>query len=291
MHMRKARSSGFTIIEVLIVLVVTGLLFLSATALISGRTDQTDFEQSSRDFQQQIQAAINQVESGTYTGTTENCTPGTPLTFSGNNYGQGTDEDCIFIGDLLEFGVGANQQGINTYTLAGLRQQANGKEMNSLANADPTIVPLSSGGADVTPSTLEYGLHPYTAAGQSSMSYSVNGSGLTSIGAFALVYSFASYTGGGNIESGSQQIDVVPLVGSTLGESLANLKADVASELPLSPDTASGTQVFICAMSGTTNQDALVTIGGTNNGGSNNGQLGVTLTILNSSTKNKACPQ
>jgi prepilin-type N-terminal cleavage/methylation domain-containing protein len=290
--MKKARSSGFTIIEVMIVLAVTGLLFLSAAALISGRTNQTEFDQSSRAFQQQIQDSVNEVESGAYTGTLGSsdysCTPGNPVTFNSGGTTQGTHDGCIFLGDLLAFGLGANQDGENTYTLAGDRLQQSGpgvgEEVTSLSNAGPSVVTLGTGQFDATSSQLEYGLHPYTVNGKSSMNYSLNGGvSLTPIGGFALVYSLASYNGV-NIESGSQQVNVVPLVNSYLGEAQATLVGDVASKLPSSPDSASGTLVTICAKSSTTNQYALVTIGG-----SNNGQLGVTLSILGTSN-GTTCP-
>jgi prepilin-type N-terminal cleavage/methylation domain-containing protein len=285
--MTQARSSGFTIIEVMIVLAVTGLLFLSASALISGRTNQTEFDQGSRSFQQQMQDAINEVQSGTYNGTTSNCTAGTSISFSNGSNSQGTNEGCIFIGSLLEFGLGTNQDGENTYTLAGNRLQqnpVNGEEVTGLNNAAPAIVQLTSGQYDMTSNQLEYGLHTYSANGKSSMNYSLAGSpGLTPIGAFAIVYSFASYSGG-NIVSGSQQVNVVPLSNSQLGESETQLASDVINKLPTSPDSASGTQISICAKSSTTDQYALVTVGG-----SNNGQLGVTLNILGASN-GTTCP-
>jgi prepilin-type N-terminal cleavage/methylation domain-containing protein len=284
--MRKARSSGFTIVEVMIVLAVTGLLFLSATALISGRTNQTEFDQASRAFQQQMQDAINEVNTGTYNGTTYTCTPGNPVTFSNGDIGQGANDGCTFIGDLLAFGQGTDQTGV--YTLAGDQVQQGGvnagEQVTALSNAGPNVVTATSGQPDVTSNPLEYGLHPYTVNGKSSMNYSLDGGAtLTPIGAFALVYSFATYSGG-SIESGSQQVNLVPLVSSQLGDSQGTLLGDVTSKLPSSPDSASGTQVSICAKSATTNQYALVTIGG-----SNNGQLGVTLSILGASN-GTTCP-
>lgn len=292
--MIKARSSGFTIIEVLIVLAVTGLLFLGASALISGRTDQTEFDQGSRAFQQEIQSAINDVATGTYTGASGGigytCTASATLNFSNGGSGQGTNDECIFLGKLLEFGLGTNQDQINEYTLAGARQQPTTppQEVTSLSNATPAIVMLGNGQPDVTTSQLEYGLHPYTInPSKMSMNYSTDG-GITfkPIGAFALVYSLASYSGG-NIVSGTQQVNVVPLGGSQLGDDFTTLQSEVVSNLPnpaQSPDSASGTEVAICAKSGTTDQYALVIIGG-----SNNGQIGVTLSILDQSN-GTTCP-
>jgi len=294
--MKQARSSGFTIIEVLIVLAVTALLFLGAAALISGRASQTEFDQSSRDFQQQIQNAISQIESGKYNNTDENCTvSGASLSFSGNNGNtQGTDDTCIFIGSVLQFGLGSDQSGLETYVLGGQRE-SNGSEVTGLSNALPTIVKTGGGQPDVVPSQLEYGLHPYTHNGKSSMNFSTDGGRtFTGIGAFALVYSFAGYQNG-TIVSGAQQVNVVPVFGSTLGENTNMLETAMTNYFRnnnRSPDNPSGTEVTICARSGSTNQYALVTIGGGNHTTStsgNNGQLSVTLTILGSSN-NTTCP-
>ncbi len=157
--MIKARSSGFTIIEVMIVLAVTGLLFLSATALISGRTDQTEFDQSSRAFQQQMQDTINEVATGTYTSTSGatnySCTVAGKLVFGPGGNGQGTNDQCEFIGKLLAFGLGSSHDGVDTYSLAGARQDSSGNETSSLSNAFPAIVQLGSGSLDVTSSQLE----------------------------------------------------------------------------------------------------------------------------------------
>lgn len=295
--MRQARSSGFTIIEVLIVLAVTALLFLSAAALIGGRADQTEFDQSSRNFQQQIQDAITQVESGTYNDTSEGCQAiGGSLSFTGSNgSNQGTDYNCIFIGDVLQFGLGSNQTGFDTYVLGGqITQGVGGSEVTGLSNTLPTIVKTAPNQPDVVPGTMEYGLHTYTNNGASSVRFSTDGGqNFTNIGAFALVYSFASYKNG-DIESGSQQVNVVPVEGSALAESVTTLESYIDSSFrdnSKSPDSPSGTEVTICAKSGSTNQYALVTIGGDNGTttSSNNGQLSVTLTVLGASN-GTTCP-
>ena len=62
----KTPLPGFTVIEVMIVLAVTGLLFISSVALISGKQNQTAFDQSIRQIQSQIQQIINEVSIGFY---------------------------------------------------------------------------------------------------------------------------------------------------------------------------------------------------------------------------------
>src|SRR5688572_7392102 len=68
---------GFTVIEVLIVMVVTGMLFVSAAILIAGRRAQTEFNQGIRQVQSQIQQVISEVATGYYPNpNTFRCTPG-----------------------------------------------------------------------------------------------------------------------------------------------------------------------------------------------------------------------
>jgi prepilin-type N-terminal cleavage/methylation domain-containing protein len=279
MAMRQARSSGFTIIEVMIVLAVTSLLFLSASALISGRTNQTEFDQSTRALQQQIQDTINEVSSGDFSAAiganAYTCTAGVgSITFGPGGTGQGTNQGCIFVGKVMQFGVGANQDQEITYDVAGLRQQPSGDEVTSLAQAAPAVIELGGTTPDAQTAPLEYGLHTYFGNGNvSSMSATTN-LGKSPIGAFAFVYSLASYSGG-SIVSGSQQINVVPVATSTLGMTQAAMVTAINSQLKNSPDFSSGTTVSICLESATTNQYAIITIGG-----SNDGQLGVTLSII-----------
>src|SRR5688572_4270761 len=62
----RAPRRGFTVVEVLIVLAITGLLFVSAAVMIAGRQNRTAFEQSVRNIHSQIQAAIDEVIVGHY---------------------------------------------------------------------------------------------------------------------------------------------------------------------------------------------------------------------------------
>jgi prepilin-type N-terminal cleavage/methylation domain-containing protein len=281
--MSKPCSSGFTIVEVMIVLAVTGLLFLSAAALISGRTDQTEFDQSIRAVQQQIQQTINEVSAGDYPNDTNyTCVDNNnSLSFATGGQGQGTNQNCIFLGTAMQFGVGPNGDSETTYTLAGLRQSG-GDEVTDLAQAIPAIV-APNGNPDAQTLPLDYGLHTYG----TSMNYSINGGGLTPIGAVAFVYSLASYGQANTINSGSQHVNVVPIRGSQLGDPSPVTTIDGALPTLDALDASSGTAVTICFASATTSQYGLITIGGNTN--SNNGQLGVTLSIIDK-TNGSTCP-
>ena len=102
------KASGFTIIETLIVLTVSGALFVSATYFLSGDQDRTEFTQSIQAVQSQIQQVINEVESGSYANTNNFTCSGTAsgpsLTTSGTD-AQGSNTGCIFLGKVIQFGV------------------------------------------------------------------------------------------------------------------------------------------------------------------------------------------
>lgn len=134
LRMRKARGvfaaqrgHGFTIIEVMIVLAVTGALFVSAALLIAGRQQQTQFDQSIREVQSQIQQVINEIGHGFYPNSGDfSCEAGSsgPPTFTGAAAGQGTNEGCIFLGKAIQFGVADTDPEIfDVMTIAGRQKE------------------------------------------------------------------------------------------------------------------------------------------------------------------------
>ena len=58
------KQKGFTIVETMIVLGVTGVLFISVSLLISGQTERYRYRDSMYRLQQQVQAQINDVQTG-----------------------------------------------------------------------------------------------------------------------------------------------------------------------------------------------------------------------------------
>src|SRR5688572_13139275 len=97
-----SRQGGFTVIEVIIVLAISGALFVSAAIMISGRQNQTAFDQSVQQIHSQIQQALNEVSAGYYPNNTDfQCTAlvsGSPPTISSGSASQGTNSGCIFLG-------------------------------------------------------------------------------------------------------------------------------------------------------------------------------------------------
>lgn len=101
------RNSGYTIIEVMVVLGVSGMTFFLAAGFINGKQQRTAFTTNVGEFAAQIQATINEVNDGKYSDVPLNCNISqadrttaelpnvTPLK---------TDGRCLYLGKVLHFG-------------------------------------------------------------------------------------------------------------------------------------------------------------------------------------------
>ena len=123
--------AGFTIIEVMIFLAVSGGLLISAIATISGQQGRTQFTTGVREFESRIQDLINDVETGYFPSNLQlECRIGGD---SGPDFdidatvSQGTNQECVFLGKALQFYK--NNEGLiasyRTVNIAGIRQATN----------------------------------------------------------------------------------------------------------------------------------------------------------------------
>lgn len=277
----KVPAAGFTLVEVMVVLAVTGLLFVSSAALISGKQNRTAFDQSIRQLQSQIEQVINEVAIGYYPNMGNIQCSGTGATVvltTGGGTGQGANAGCVFAGKAIQFAVaGTDPQQFKVYSVAGLQRGGpGGRESGSLADARPRVIAPTSTAPALPNSTVTETLQNGLTATR--MWYN-NGAGNRDIGVIAFTNSFASYdTTSGAIQSGTQRVDVVPIDDnnndSALGEAATTAAEVINSRIASAAINPSG-GVFICFTSGTTDQSGLITIG-------NNGrQLSVKLEIKN----------
>jgi len=88
-------QNGYTIVETLIVLAVTGMLFLTTTLLIQGQVEKNRYQDSMRQAQQVLQAAVKDTENGYFpgaNGTNSNVVfAGKRISYCGGNGGGVTD--------------------------------------------------------------------------------------------------------------------------------------------------------------------------------------------------------
>ena len=265
---------GFTIVEVLIVLAVTGALFVAAAILISGKQNQAGFNQAVQQLQSQIQQVMNDVSTGYFPGGASfSCSApaGGPVTLSGAAAnGQGANAGCIFAGKVLQFRVsGTNPEAYNILTIAAAQKNASGQEATSLATATPKVVAPALGSPanfpNLTTSTiLQNGLAVSTSPTPAVNMWYNNGGANVAVGAVAIVTSFAGYAANGTINSGSQQLSIVPVTGTTLGMTPVAAATAINTNLAASATAVTNPTngVSVCFASGGTKESGLITIGG-----------------------------
>lgn len=256
---RGGMSAGFTIVETMIVLAVTGALFTAIVVTLSGRQHSNEFSQAIQDARAQIQQTISEVQAGYYANLGNfDCQAGpSGPTFTNVSSGQGTNQDCIYLGDALQFGLvdAAGNQEIGVWPVAGLRAGTD------LASAKPTPI---AGVNEMQTTSLKYGLTV------TAMAY---GSGNTPTGAVGILSSVSDVN---TVQTGTPQIDVYAISNTSLTASETAAESSLvsafhpATDLIKNPDGG----IKICLKSGGTDQYGLITVG------ENHQQLSVDLQIL-----------
>lgn len=275
----KVANSGFTIVETLIVLAVTGTMLLMAATFVSGRQNKTQFQTAINSLQQQLQQIINQTSSGFYNNNADfSCIgTGTFVTLSNlTSKSQGSNEGCIFLGNALQFGTGAGDPAASQLAIIPIvGKQYSGlgttQPVQDIATAKPRAVyPLGEGistGA-VSSDSMQGGLtvassNPACTSG--GMCY-IKGALKTQTGAIVFLSgdsngSLASVDATGQFKPGGQQFSLWGVHGSVPAQPTSNVAADIGNAAAnptngLFPaDSAS-----ICIASGTTTQSGRFTI-------------------------------
>ena len=276
------KQTGFTIMEVLIVLGVTGALFISAVALISGRQNRTEFTIAINNVVTQIQQTISDVGTGFYPSAnnikcTINVATAAPQFTAGTDT-QGTNSACTFMGKAIQFGVkNTDPEKFATYSLAGLRLKVDGADAANVTEANPKVMVLSTAVPTDPPTAmgvlqngLQTGKVTYTQAG-------------TTKDAVAIAFVSDLSQNSDGLVSGAQNVNVYPIQ-SPIGQVVPTIPSDTAAAINANLTTSQVNPdggVTICFLSNTTDQAGIVTIGG-----SNQRQNAVILTIRNSRT----CP-
>ncbi len=228
--MRRQNRAGYTIVEVMIFLAVTGGLFIIAFTAFNGQQQKTQFQQAVRGMETQFQDWVNDVNVGNYSSNNISCTnPGvnTPPTVNVAPAGpptQGSNVQCIFVGKVIRF---INDKSIVVDTLAGNRMTTTGREVESIAEAKPVVVPSFS---ETFQNTYGVPIRRVFAGNN------------TQLGAFVIATTFGKASGMGNdLVSGSVSSRVIPVAGS-VGEPDANYQtsindANTLSNTPTQPIT------------------------------------------------------
>jgi prepilin-type N-terminal cleavage/methylation domain-containing protein len=289
---------GFTIIEVLLVLAVSGLILTSAAFLFNGKQATTEFDVAANQFQTQLQSTINDAGNGynptssigTYTynftctgqGNAVNGTPSfTENGITSPGTGQGTNggaQGCIFLGRVVQFSASST---VNIYTIVG-DQYVWGSNPSTLAtgitDASPILLANATSPTNqpflpaASQFTLEYGaqilcIQTYATTLQPFQSASCN-PGSTTIGAIAFAVGSDATSGAasGTTDNSVPADSFIPLGSpvsfSSPGSSIvANINSALLPALPATLDVNPAGGVYICLTNSTQTRSALISIG------------------------------
>jgi hypothetical protein len=284
----KTRESGFTIVETLIVLAVSGSLFVSAVVLISGRQGKTEFSTAINSLQQQLQQVVNETASGYYPNRGDfKCSgSGGALTFMGVSNGQGTNSGCIFLGNAVQVGLGSGKESqLGLLPLVGLQYQAGTSAVQQISQTKLRAVypaNLTESGFDATTiDQMQYGLAP---AASNRSSDCGGGTGIpggmcyvkNNVPARTGIMAFVSGDSAGNIVAtnsngdlaGSQVFSLYAVTYNAGGGNTGGTNEDLTSASKAIGNNAAFTssglvavdKVSICVASATTDQSGLLTI-------------------------------
>lgn len=245
---RVVGPAGYTIVETLIFLAVSAVLFVSASVLITGRQRKTQFATTVRDFSSKLQSVHGNVASGYYNSTgTVKCTVSggriSELTSDGATQ-QGTNSNCVYLGQAII----SPQKGTSNFrimSLVGLRTTGTpAREVGSLAEAKPRVYTETA--------------ETYTIAGADFVSLKADSVEVDSNGStLAFIGSFGSYSLTSNaLNSGSAHTDTF-----TVASSDASWGGGIEKVLGDTPPPAMNPKtISYCLTNG--EQNALITMQG-----------------------------
>lgn len=285
MGRRCTDSAGFTIVEVMIVLAVSGFMFVAAVMLVNGRQGRTQFQTAINNLQQELQQTINETSSGYFPDNgniqcTGNTAGAVKLNTATSDQGQNTG--CLFLGKALQFGIGSGepaQNQLGVLTLVGNQYQTDGSSAvltlaQSLpraiypANASETIAPTNVPDASLK-LNLQNGLSVATSssvcgAGRGGMCYIVGGAPVkTGVVAFVAGDStgnIAASDGVGGLKPGTQQYSLYGVTGAATNEGLDVATQKIGNAAGNLTGLVAADSVSVCIASATNNQSGLITI-------------------------------
>jgi len=252
------RPLGYTIIEVMIVLAVSGVMFLIAADFISGKQERTSFTEGVNEMASRIQDTIQQVTSGQYSDIGLNCsfTGSSTSVFSGTNP-QGTNSTCIFLGKLIHFSehdAAGGSHNYETFSLAGGLVNPTVSTPVTLANVYPAAIDPSL----TTQQTIAQRLDVVTGMKVTPFvgSPPVPGPPVTNY-SIGFIQNLGASTGAGSFQSGGQTISMV--YGRTLS---APGMTEFAAATALNSNIDYAQKAQICLTDGTQTAELII---GTNN--------------------------
>lgn len=112
--MIKIKQQGFTLIEVMLFLAMSGILFVVIYRSIDGTIGRAEFTESARDLQSALQLQLNEVSTGISDGAINDCnaTAGSINFSTTTDSSSGNSESCVTLGKAIT--VGSDQLQVDT---------------------------------------------------------------------------------------------------------------------------------------------------------------------------------
>lgn len=292
------RGAGYTILETLIFLAVTGAMFASAMAFISGRQARTEFASAVRDFEISMNDIANDVANGYYANATDggqriSCTVqgGNIVVTGGGADVQGSNKGCIFIGRALMFNSTSYvKEQYATMTMVG-RQYKDGlaSSGDSVSYADSGVrAIIDTGAADSTPNAVAVsrfgggvtvGCVLFSESAAPGTYSCASPAGMRSIDTVAFMTKFRAGSLESENQTGSAAVNLV-VPSSTVTAGTGRSREAVGLEINSYTDGAGsnivtnpGGGVHICLQSNGSDQHAWVVLGGKNSRFAANAQI------------------
>lgn len=141
----EVKHLGYTIVEVMVVLAVSGMMFVIAAGFVNGKQARTAFTYGSNELASRLQDTIEQVTDGQYSDISLQCTyssgTGTnPNAVPTGTEQQGTNSNCVFLGKVLHFATDGNRAKYDVFPMAGGRVGVNDTPITELVNAKPKVI-------------------------------------------------------------------------------------------------------------------------------------------------------
>mgnify|MGYP001389224721 CR=1 FL=1 len=157
----KRGQLGYTIIEVMLFLGISGSLLGIAFAGFNGKRSTTEFNQAMQEIEFKINQTFEDAQNGLYqnlanvkcdlSGVNSSGVPGYPRVYLSGGSQAGGNQNCVFLGRVLVFGGEADRNVLRTYSIIGKRDVTKHETKDLL----PTVADINVLGEK---STLAYGV-------------------------------------------------------------------------------------------------------------------------------------
>lgn len=268
-------SNGYTIIEVLIFLAISGMLLIIAFTFLSGSEAHTRFSQSMHDMQSKIQDWTNDVTTG-FAGNISGTTNGSihcklagqkpQITDNGNPSG---NPDCIFLGKAIQFTdsnsppISGQESKVYAYSIFGRRLDSSGNLVGDLADANPTAA-TGVGNNGKTDLTEEYDI----GGGAKVLSVTSAGVANSHMAGFFLSFNQLNNSTNGSEDLKAYQYSLTNNNAKPADQDSAQGPVDTCISLATPCDTLNALQSWVICFGNDSNNDtAVLTISSSNGTG------------------------